>query len=149
MEKNGYMETVLAAAEKAAAAGEVPVAAAIISPDGRQLALTENRMIRDCNALHHAEILAINRAIQIMGSPRLEGCDIWVSLEPCVMCAGAIAHARLRRLYFAANDAKAGAVESHIQFFDQKACNHKPEIYSGIGAEKSERMLKAFFINRR
>ena len=145
----GYMDKVLVAAAAAAAAGEVPVAAAITDADGGLIALAENRMIRDGNALHHAEILAIEAAMAITGRSRLDGYDLWVSLEPCTMCAGAIAHARLRRVYFAAHDEKAGAVESGVRFFDSASCNHRPEIYGGIGAAEARAMLQAFFAVRR
>jgi tRNA(adenine34) deaminase len=149
MKMKGYMGKVLAAAAAAAAAGEVPVAAAITDADGGLIALAENRMIRDGNALHHAEILAIEAAMGITGSSRLDGYDLWVSLEPCTMCAGAIAHARLRRVYFAAHDEKAGAVESGVRFFDSASCHHRPEIYGGIGAAEARAMLQAFFAVRR
>jgi len=149
MKMKGYMDKVLVAAAAAAAAGEVPVAAAITDADGGLIALAENRMIRDGNALHHAEILAIEAAIAITGRSRLDGYDLWVSLEPCTMCAGAIAHARLRRVYFAAHDEKAGAVESGVRFFDSASCHHRPEIYGGIGAAEARAMLQAFFAVRR
>lgn len=145
----GYMDKVLVAAAAAAAEGEVPVAAAITDADGGLIALAENRMIRDGNALHHAEILAIEAAMAITGRSRLDGYDLWVSLEPCTMCAGAIAHARLRRVYFAAHDEKAGAVESGVRFFDSASCHHRPEIYGGIGAAEARAMLQAFFAVRR
>jgi len=145
----GYMDKVLVAAAAAAAAGEVPVAAAITDADGGLIALAENRMIRDGNALHHAEILAIEAAMAITGRSRLDCYDLWVSLEPCTMCAGAIAHARLRRVYFAAHDEKAGAVESGVRFFDSASCHHRPEIYGGIGAAEARAMLQAFFAVRR
>ena len=124
MKMSGYMDQVIAAARSAGAAGEVPVAAAIVAPDGQLVALAENRMVRDGSAIHHAEVLAIEAALASTGRARLDGYDIWVRLEPCTMCAGAIAHARLRRLYYAASDEKAGAVESGVRFFSSTACNH-------------------------
>jgi len=145
----GYMDQVLAAAAAAAAAGEVPVAAAITDADGVLVAIAENRMIRDGNALRHAEILAIEAAMAATGRARLDGYDLWVSLEPCTMCAGAIAQARLRRVYFAAHDEKAGAVESGVRFFNSASCHHRPEIYGGIGAAKARKILQAFFTVRR
>ena len=145
----GHMDKVLAAAAAAAKAGEVPVAAAITDAQGRLVALAENRMIRDGNALHHAEILAIEAAMTATGQSRLEGYDLWVSLEPCTMCAGAIAHARLRRVYFAAHDEKAGAVDSGVRFFNSASCHHRPEIYGGIGAAEARAMLQEFFAARR
>ena len=149
MKMKGHMDKVLAAAAAAAKAGEVPVAAAITDTKGNLIALAENRMVRDGNALHHAEILAIEAAMAATGQPRLDGYDLWVSLEPCTMCAGAIAHARLRRIYFAAHDEKAGAVESGVRFFDNPSCHHRPEIYGGIGAANARTMLQAFFAKRR
>jgi tRNA(adenine34) deaminase len=149
MKVRGHMETVLAAAAAAAQNGEVPVAAAVIAPDGKVVSLVENRMIRNANPLHHAEILAIEAALDKTRLSRLDHYDLWVSLEPCTMCAGAIAHARIRRLYFAAFDEKAGAVESGIRFFDSPSCHHQPEIYGGIGAREAGAMLRAFFAERR
>ena len=149
MKMSGYMDQVLAAAQSAGAAGEVPVAAAIVAPDGQLVALAENRMVRDGSAIHHAEILAIEAALASTGKARLDGYDIWVSLEPCTRCAGAIAHARLRRLYYAASDEKAGAVESGVRFFSSTACHHRPEIYGGIGAASATQMLRDFFAARR
>lgn len=148
-DKSGIMARLLAAAASAAAAGEVPVAAAIIGADGDVLAMAENRMIRDNNALHHAEMLAIEAAMAMRGTSRLDDCDIWVTLEPCGMCAGAIAHARLRRVYFGAYDEKAGAVESGICFFDQQTCHHKPEIYGGLSQREASEQLRQFFKDKR
>lgn len=146
---HGHMDGLLVAAAAAAKAGEVPVAAAITNMDGQIIALAENRMKRDCNALHHAEMLAIQAAIAATGQSRLYKYDLWVTLEPCTMCAGAISHARIRRLYFAAHDEKAGAVESGVRFFDSPSCHHRPEIYGGIGANEAAAMLRAFFAERR
>jgi tRNA(Arg) A34 adenosine deaminase TadA len=143
------MNIVMEAAQSAARAGEVPVAAAVSDGDGRLVALAQNRMLRDADATHHAEMLAIRDAMRITGKSRLDGYDLWVSLEPCTMCAGAIAHARLRRLYFAATDEKGGAVESGVRFFDAPSCHHKPEIYGGLNASAAEAMLTAFFAARR
>ena len=128
------MPVLLAHAKAAADAGEVPVAAAVTLSDGKVIAMAENRMMRDDNALHHAEMLAIREAMRVRKTSRLDDCDLWVTLEPCTMCAGAIAHARLRRLYFGAFDEKAGAVESGVRFFDQPSCHHRPEIYGGLSA---------------
>ena len=149
MKMRGHMDRLLAAAAAAANAGEVPVAAAIVDMDGQIIALAENRMKRDGNALHHAEILAIQAAMAKTGQSRLDEYDLWVTLEPCTMCAGAIAHARIKRLYFAAHDEKAGAVESGVRFFDSPSCHHSPEIYSGISASKAAAMLREFFAARR
>lgn len=149
MMNNGLMNDLLAAARDAAQAGDVPVAAAIVAPDGTVVALETNRMVRDGNALHHAEILAINAALAKTGMSRLDGYDLWVTLEPCAMCAGAIAHARLRRVYFATYDAKAGAVESGIRYFDQPSCHHRPEIYGGLSEQVASTMLTEFFAAKR
>ena len=149
MKMRGHMDRLLIAAAAAADAGEVPVAAAVVNADGKVIALAENRMKRDGNALHHAEILAIQAAMVETGQSRLDEYDLWVTLEPCTMCAGAIAHARIKRLYFAAHDEKAGAVESGVRFFDSPSCNHSPEIYSGISASKAAAMLQEFFAARR
>ena len=149
MKTRGHMDRLLVAAAAAADAGEVPVAAAIVDLDGQIIALAENRMKRDENALHHAEILAIERAMAKTGQSRLDKYDLWVTLEPCTMCAGAIAHARIKRLYFAAHDEKAGAVESGLRFFDSPSCHHSPEIYGGIGASKAAALLQEFFAAKR
>ena len=149
MMNNGLMDDLLIAARDAAQAGDVPVAAAIVAPDGTVVALETNRMVRDGNALHHAEILAINAALAKTGMSRLDGYDLWVTLEPCAMCAGAIAHARLRRVYFAAYDVKAGAVESGIRYFDHPSCNHRPEIYGGLSEQAASTMLTEFFAAKR
>ena len=143
------MDKLLVAAAAAASAGEVPVAAAIVNVDGQIIALAENRMKRDGNSLHHAEMLAIQAAMAETGQSRLDKYDLWVTLEPCTMCAGAISHARIKRLYFAAHDEKAGAVESGVRFFDSPSCHHSPEIYSGISANKAAVMLRDFFAARR
>ena len=106
-------------------------------------------MRRDGSALHHAEMLVLADALSLRGSERLEDCDLWVTLEPCTMCAGAIAHARIRRLYFAARDEKAGAVESGVRFFDSPSCHHHPEIYGGLSEAAAAAQLRAFFEQRR
>lgn len=138
------MDLALSLAQAAAEAGEAPVGA-VITCDGEVLAAEQNRMqaLRDPTA--HAEMLAIRTALAKRGTGRLDGCDLYVTLEPCAMCAGAIAHARLRRLYFAADDPKAGAVENGIRLFSQPTCHHHPEIISGLGASRSEALLREFF----
>ena len=149
MRKIGHMDVVIEAARRAGNAGEVPVAAAIVDTGGRIISLAENRMKRDANATYHAEILALNAAMAVSGKSRLDGFDLWVSLEPCAMCAGAISHARIRRLYFAASDEKGGAVESGVRFFNSSTCHHKPDVYGGIQAPAAEKLLKTFFAVRR
>ncbi len=149
MKQTGYMEIVIEAAAAAADAGEVPVAAAISDQNGNLVALAQNRMKRDSNSTHHAELLVLQAALEITKRTRLEGYDLWVSLEPCAMCAGAIAHARIRRLYFAATDEKGGAVESGVRLFDSPTCHHKLEIYGGIRAAEAKDLLTKFFAARR
>ncbi|QQV78761.1 nucleoside deaminase [Sphingomonas aliaeris] len=142
------MRAALDAAATAAAAGEVPVGA-VVMLDGKIVATAANapRALNDPTA--HAEILAIRAAAQALGRDRLDDCDLWVTLEPCAMCAGAIAHARIARLYYGAEDAKGGAVAHGPRFFGQPTCHHRPEIYSGIGEEEAGALLKGFFAGRR
>ena len=149
LERPDIMALILAEAEAAGEAGEVPVAAAVTDASGVVIAVAQNRMKREANALRHAEIAALEMAMVARGGERLEGCDLWVTLEPCTMCAGAISHARIRRLYFAAHDAKAGAVESGVRFFDSAACHHRPEVYGGLSETKAAELLRAFFAARR
>jgi tRNA(Arg) A34 adenosine deaminase TadA len=148
-ERLDIMALILAEAEAAGAAGEVPVAAAVTDASGAIMAVAQNRMKREANALRHAELVALDMAMAARGEERLEGCDLWVTLEPCTMCAGAISHARIRRLYFAAPDAKAGAVESGVRFFDGATCHHRPEVYGGLSETKAAALLRAFFAARR
>ena len=147
--KQDIMARLLDEAGRAAEAGEVPVAAAVVDDKGAIIALARNRMTGDANALRHAEMIAMDEAMKALGRSRLDGLDLWVTLEPCAMCAGAISHARLRRLYFGAFDAKAGAVESGVRFFDNPTCNHRPEIYGGMREAEAASQLKAFFAARR
>ena len=142
------MANALAQAREAAAAGEVPVGAVVVK-DGAVIARAHNapRGLKDPTA--HAELLAIRRASEALGSERLENCELWVTLEPCAMCAGAISHARIGRLYYAAPDPKGGAVEHGARVFEQKQCLHKPEIYSGMGEEEAAALLRDFFRERR
>jgi tRNA(adenine34) deaminase len=138
------MDMALDLAAEAAAAGEAPIGA-VVMEGHRVLAAERNRMeaLRDPTA--HAEMLAIRTALAARGTGRLDGCDLYVTLEPCAMCAGAIAHARLRRVYFAAEDIKAGAVENGVRLFQQPTCHHRPEVIGGISAARSEAMLVEFF----
>jgi tRNA(adenine34) deaminase len=138
------MNHALALAEEAAANGEAPVGA-VIMEGNIVLAAERNRMKSLNDPTAHAELLAMRAALARRGTGRLDGCDLYVTLEPCAMCAGAIAHTRLRRVYFAAEDPKAGAVENGIRLFDQPTCHHQPEVIGGIGAERAETMLKDFF----
>ena len=143
------MTHALELASAAAQADEVPVGAVITDSYGEIVATAQNRMRRDNNALAHAELLVINAALQVTGQSRLIDCDLWVTLEPCAMCAGAIAHVRLRRLYFAAYDQKGGAVDHGPCLFHQPTTHHKIEIYGGIQQNASEKLLKIFFENQR
>ena len=143
------MALILAEAAAAGQAGEVPVAAAVTDSSGAVVAIAQNRMKRDANALRHAELVALDMAMAARGNERLDGCDLWVTLEPCTMCAGAIAHARIRRLYFAARDPKAGAVESGVRFFDSAACHHRPDVYGGLSETQAADLLRMFFASRR
>ncbi|WP_284391754.1 nucleoside deaminase [Devosia yakushimensis] len=138
------MDLALTLAEEAAAHGEAPVGAVIVEGE-TVLAAERNRMKALNDPTGHAEMLAIRTALARRGTGRLDGCDLYVTLEPCAMCAGAIAHVRLRRVYFAAEDPKAGAVENGVRLFEQPTCHHHPEVIGGIGASRSEALLKAFF----
>ncbi len=142
------MLAALTEAQVGALTGEVPVGAVVVK-DGAIIARAHNapRALYDPTA--HAEILAIRRAAQVLGKDRLDGCELWVTLEPCAMCAGAIAHARIARLYYGASDAKGGAVEQGARVFDQPQCLHRPEIYAGMGEEEAVEILRVFFRQRR
>jgi len=138
------MDLALTLAQQAAENGEAPVGAVIMLGD-TILAAERNSMKALGDPTAHAEMLAIRAALARRGTGRLDGCDLYVTLEPCAMCAGAIAHTRLRRVYFGAEDTKAGAVENGIRLFAQPTCHHAPEVIGGIGAARSEAMLQAFF----
>lgn len=142
------MRAALDAARAAAEAGEVPVGAVVVL-DGRVIATAANapRTLHDPTA--HAEMLAIRRAAGVLGRERLEACDLWVTLEPCAMCAGAISHARIARVYYGAGDPKGGAVEHGPRFFSQPTCHHRPEVFGGIGEGEAAGLLRAFFAGRR
>lgn len=142
------MKLALDAAKRAALIGEVPVGAVIVR-DGEVLSIGANCTRNPPDPSGHAEIRVIREAAQKLKSERLIGCDIYVTLEPCAMCAGAISHARISRLYYAASDTKGGAVANGARVFDQPQCMHKPEVYSGLGASESELLLKDFFKARR
>jgi tRNA(Arg) A34 adenosine deaminase TadA len=143
-----FMPRALALARAAADAGEVPIGAVIVK-DGQVIAEAHNSPRTDHDPTAHAEILAIRRAAQALGDERLTGCELWVTLEPCAMCAGAIAHARIQRLYYAASDPKGGAVEHGARVFEQEQCLHRPEVYSGIGEAEAADILRGFFKERR
>ncbi len=142
------MAQALAEARRGGAAGEVPIGAVIVK-DGAVIASAHNapRGLNDPTA--HAEVLAIRAAAQALGNERLDGCELWVTLEPCPMCAGAISHARIARLYYAAADPKGGAVDHGARVFEHEQCLHKPEVYSGMGEAEAGELLRSFFRERR
>ncbi|MEM9435078.1 MAG: nucleoside deaminase [Pseudomonadota bacterium] len=144
-----HMKHALEEAEAAFANGEVPVGAVIVGPGGRVLAAAGNRMRADQDPTAHAEILAIRTACTALGSERLNGCDLYVTLEPCPMCASAISQARIARLYYAASDPKSGGIEQGPRVFSHAQTHHVPEVYDGIDAQASEALLKAFFAKLR
>ena len=143
-----FMEIALAEARAAAAAGEVPVGCVIVR-NGAVIAQAGNRTLADRDPTAHAEILAIREAARKIGSERLVDCDLYVTLEPCTMCAAAISFARVRRLYYGAADPKGGAVDSGVRFFASKTCHHVPEVYSAVGESEAAVLLREFFKARR
>ena len=142
------MEEALALARQAAESGEVPVGAIVVK-DGQIIGRGANRPLESHDPTAHAEIIALRQAATALGNDRLTGCELWVTLEPCAMCAGAIAHARIARLYYGADDPKGGAVAHGPRLFDQPTVHHRPEVYAGIAAEEAGALLKAFFSERR
>ena len=143
------MDLALEEAEGAAARGEVPIGAVVVSASGEVLGQAGNRTIELRDPTAHAELLAIRAACAALGSERLIDCDLYVTLEPCAMCVGAISFARIRRLYFGAADPKGGAVEHGPRFFAQPTCHHAPEVIGGLGEARASALLKAFFAARR
>jgi tRNA(adenine34) deaminase len=142
------MSLALEQARLAQAAGEVPVGC-VIAHRGEVLAQAGNRTLRDRDPTAHAELLAIRAAAARLGSERLTDCDLYVTLEPCTMCAGAISFARMRRLYYGASDPKGGAVENGVRFFAATACHHRPDVYGGIAETDAAELLREFFKQRR
>jgi tRNA(adenine34) deaminase len=143
-----FMDQALDLARAAAANGEVPVGCVVVR-HGQVVAGAGNRTLTDRDPTAHAEMLAIRQAARVLGSERLTDCDVYVTLEPCAMCAGAISFARIRRLYYGAADPKGGAVESGVRFFASPTCHHRPEVYGGIGEGEASALLKDFFAARR
>jgi tRNA(Arg) A34 adenosine deaminase TadA len=143
------MELALAEAEAAGIAGEVPIGAVVMSAEEEVLASAGNRTLALADPTAHAEMIAIREACARLGSERLTGCDLYVTLEPCAMCAAAISFARIRRLYFGAADPKGGAVEHGVRFFASATCHHAPEVYGGIGEVRASELLRKFFAARR
>jgi cytidine deaminase len=144
-----HMALALKEAEAAATRGEVPVGAVLLSPEGEVLAQAGNRTRELNDPTAHAEILAIREAAEKLGQERLTGCDLYVTLEPCPMCAAALSHARIARLYYGASDPKSGGVAHGARVLSHPQCHHVPEIYDGIDAAASEHLLKKFFLLRR
>lgn len=145
----GHMDLALAQAAAAAARGEVPVGAVLVDDDGRVLAEAGNRTRELSDPTAHAEILVIREVCQRFGTERLPGFDLYVTLEPCPMCAAAISFARIRRLYYGASDPKSGGVAQGARVFNQPTCHHAPEVYDGIGEVQASELLRTFFAQRR
>ncbi|MCB1451486.1 MAG: nucleoside deaminase [Nitratireductor sp.] len=143
-----FMALALEEARNAAQRGEVPVGAVVVL-DGQVIGQAGNRTLELKDPTAHAEILAVRMACEAIGNDRLSGCDLYVTLEPCTMCAGALSFARIRRLYYGADDAKGGAVENGVRFFGDPACHHAPDVYSGMAGREASSLLKAFFAARR
>lgn len=148
MNDASFMDLALKAAETAFDAGEVPVGAVVVR-ENAVIATAGNRTLRDKDPTAHAEILAIREAARLIGSERLVDCDLYVTLEPCTMCAGAISFARIRRLYYGASDPKGGAVESGVRFLNADTCHHRPDVYSAVGEVEAAGLLRAFFRGKR
>ena len=144
-----FMDQALTEARAAGARGEVPVGAVVVSPDGLVVARAGNRTREMADPTAHAEVLVIRAACAVVGSERLIGHDLYVTLEPCAMCAGAIAAARIERLYYGASDPKSGGVAQGARVFAHPQCHHVPQVYDGIGAAEAETVLKLFFMDRR
>ena len=142
------MMLALEQARMAESRGEVPIGAVVVK-HGAVIAAAHNAPRETHDPTAHAEVLAIRAAASVLGNERLDGCDLWVTLEPCAMCAGAIVHARVARVYYAAPDPKGGAVEHGARVFDQPGCLHRPEVYSGLGESEAGDLLRGFFRERR
>jgi tRNA(adenine34) deaminase len=145
---SSFMDLALEEARAAAAAGEVPIGCVVVQDD-EVIARAGNRTLIDRDPTAHAELLAIRAAAAAIGSERLVDCDLYVTLEPCAMCAAALSFARIRRLYYGATDEKGGAVENGVRFFASPSCHHRPEVYGGIAEAEASELLKDFFRARR
>ena len=143
-----FMDDALAAARAAGEAGEVPVGCVVVR-GGIVIARGQNRTLTDHDPTAHAEIVAIRHAAAALGSERLTDCDLYVTLEPCAMCAAALSFARIRRLYYGAADPKGGAVENGVRFFGSPTCHHRPEVYGGMAESEAAALLREFFAARR
>ena len=148
LEESGFMDVALEEARKSSVLGEVPVGAVIVA-NGSIVAKAGNRIKKNCDPSAHAEILAIRSACEVLKTERLVGCDLYVTLEPCAMCAGAISLARIKRLYIGATDKKGGAVLNGVKFYSDSTCHHRPEVYSGFLETESAKLLKQFFATKR
>jgi len=148
MSEPNYMDEALEVAAAAMRAGEVPVGALVVR-GGEIIARADNRTLRERDPTAHAEILALREAAKKLNIERLSDCDLYVTLEPCTMCAAAISFARIRRLYYGAADPKGGAVESGVRFFVSPTCHHRPEVYGGIQEARAAELLRGFFTARR
>ncbi|AMA55922.1 nucleoside deaminase [Bradyrhizobium sp. CCGE-LA001] len=148
MKAPSFMDLALEAAENAGKSGEVPIGCVVVRAS-EVIATGANRTLTDRDPTAHAEIVALREAAKKIGSERLPECDLYVTLEPCTMCAGAISFARVRRLYYGAADPKGGAVDSGVRFFASPTCHHAPDVYSGVGESEAARLLREFFRERR
>jgi tRNA(Arg) A34 adenosine deaminase TadA len=148
MKAPSFMDLALRTAENAGKSGEVPIGCVVVR-NYEVIATAANRTLTDHDPTAHAEIIALREAAKRIGSERLVDCDLYVTLEPCTMCAGAISFARVRRLYYGAADPKGGAVESGVRFFASPTCHHAPEVYSAVGESEAARLLREFFRERR
>jgi tRNA(adenine34) deaminase len=148
MAEPSFMAIALQEARAAQDAGEVPIGCVIVS-EGEVIARAGNRTLADRDPTAHAELIAIRQAAAALSSERLTDCDLYVTLEPCAMCAGAMSFARIRRLYYGAADPKGGAVDSGVRFFASPTCHHKPEVYGGINETEAAHLLRGFFAVRR
>jgi tRNA(adenine34) deaminase len=148
MTAQSFMDLALKQAEIAASGGEVPIGCVVVH-DGDVIAQAGNRTLTDRDPTAHAEIIALREAAQKLGRERLTDCDLYVTLEPCTMCAGAISHARIRRLYYGALDPKGGAIDSGVRFFSSPTCHHVPDVYPAVGEDRSATLLRDFFKARR
>jgi tRNA(adenine34) deaminase len=148
MTAQSFMDLALKQAEIAASDGEVPIGCVVVH-DGDVIARAGNRTLTDHDPTAHAEIIALREAAQKLGRERLTDCDLYVTLEPCAMCAGAISHARIRRLYYGALDPKGGAIDSGVRFFSSPTCHHIPDVYPAVGEDRAATLLREFFKARR
>lgn len=144
-----HMHTALEAAREAAERGEVPIGAVVVGPDGTVLSTAHNEVVGPKDPTGHAEMIAIRRAAQVFGSERLEGCSLYVTLEPCAMCAQAIAFARIARLYYGADDPKGGGITVGARIYSHATTHHKPEVYGGILEKEAAQLLRDFFAAKR